>query len=135
MSFAVLEHVRNPEVAVREIARVLRPGGIALQTIVTRDHRAFSAVDGYHPFSYRTYSHQEWEALAGRKFFQNRLLPGQWRELFRARGLEPCRYEVLEQQHLSAEMLASFHADFSQFGASELGQLDCVLVAVKQTGG
>lgn len=52
-SSGVLEHVGNPQSAVFEILRVLKPGGVALNRVVTRDHRSFAKAFDYHAFSFR----------------------------------------------------------------------------------
>lgn len=82
ISFGVLEHVRDPEKVVGEITRVLKTGGSAFHKIITRDHRSFSKISGYHPWSYLNHSAEEWEAINEGKFYQNRLLPHDWKQLF-----------------------------------------------------
>jgi SAM-dependent methyltransferase len=71
VSFAVLEHVTDPDAAAAEIARVLKPGGISLHKIITRDHRSFSKIQGLTPFSFRQYSQIKWEEIIKNKFYQN----------------------------------------------------------------
>ncbi|WP_321415574.1 class I SAM-dependent methyltransferase [uncultured Desulfobacter sp.] len=130
-SFAVLEHTRCPEKALSEINRVLKPGGIAVQTIVTRDHRSFSSLNGYTPFSYRKYSDSEWDFISGQKFYQNRLMPCQWLDLARKTGLGILRYETLSKETITPEMKNDFHVDFDNFTIDKLEEVDCLLVASK----
>ncbi len=111
-SFAVLEHVRNPEAAVRETRRILKPGGHAVHRILTRDHRSFSVVEGYHPFSYLNESEEGWEAVNRDKFYQNRLLPEQWKALFEANGFEVLEFRPLEIYRLSPDQVEALHPDF-----------------------
>jgi SAM-dependent methyltransferase len=131
ISFAILEHVEDPGQAVSEIARVLKKGGTAYHTIITIDHRSFSSVDGFTPFSFRVYSASEWEAIAGRKFYQNRLLPVQWKSLFEEKGLRVERYAVGERVKLSDAALLDFHPDFTSFSREELCEVNCRISAVK----
>jgi len=131
ISFAVLEHTRCPEKALSEITRVLKPDGIAVQTIITRDHRSFSSLKGYTPFSYRKYSEAEWESISGQKFYQNRLMPCQWHDLAKKNELTILRYETLGKETITPEMKDSFHSDFDNFSIDKLEEIDCLLVASK----
>lgn len=88
ISLAVLEHVHSPERSLAELHRVVKPGGYGVHRIITRDHRSFGEVAGYHPLSYCRYSQAEWAALNADKFYQNRLLPGDWQRLFTATGFD-----------------------------------------------
>ena len=89
LSFAVLEHVRDPWAAIRENYRVLSKGGFSIHKIITRDHRSFSKVSGYHPLSYLECSGEDWERINVDKFYQNRVLPFMWTELF-----EECGFSI-----------------------------------------
>jgi len=130
-SFAVLEHTRCPEKALSEIKRVLKPGGICVQTIITTDHRSFSSLKGYTPFSYREYSESEWEAVNGQKFYQNRLMPCQWYDLAKETGFTILHYETLGKKTITPEMKGNFHPDFDNFSIDKLEQTDCLMVARK----
>lgn len=132
LSFAVLEHVLDPARAVRQIARVLRPGGRALHHIITRDHRAFSAIQGFSPFSFRGYSAEEWHTITTRKFPQNRLLPLEWKTLFAQSGLTIQKYQISERLGVSEKEREKFHSDFHKFSLAELGECDCLIVAQKE---
>lgn len=131
ISFAVLEHTRCPSKALSEIKRVLKPGGISVQTIITRDHRSFSSLKEYTPFSYRKYSEAEWESINGQKFYQNRLMPCQWYDLAQKTGFKILSYKTLGKETITQEMKNNFHSDFSNFNIDKLEEIDCLLVASK----
>lgn len=132
LSFTVLEHVIDPGSALTEIARVLKPGGLTLHTICTRDHRSFSKMAGYTPFSFRYYSFEEWEEIVRKKFYQNRCLPIEWYRFFQNSGLRIQKYIVGSQLDIDDQTLTSFHADFKKFSRKELGEIDCEIMAKKQ---
>lgn len=130
-SFAVLEHVHSPERAVEELWRVLRPGGAAVQTIITRDHRSFGVVAGYSPIAYRKHSPEEWADINISKFHQNRFAPFQWRELFEQRGFRVAEYHVLHQYEAPEQELTELHPDFRHWAPERQREVDCCIVAVK----
>lgn len=130
-SFAVLEHVRSPETVVRECRRVLRPGGVAVQRILSRDHRSFGKVDGYHPASYLDHSPQEWEALNKDKFYQNRVLPEEWRDLFEQGGMRVEFFRTLGQYCFSDEERGRLHPDFAHVAEAGVVSVNCDMVVRK----
>lgn len=130
-SSAVLEHVEAPDTAVKEMFRVLVPGGKTGNTIITRDHRSFSNVRGYTPFSFREYSSGDWHNLVSRKFYQNRLMPIDWKTLFLKEGFGLCHLGIKEQHPLSDEEINRFDSTFRCYSKEELGELDCDLVGCK----
>lgn len=131
ISFAVLEHVRNPEKAVAEIARVLTPGGICIHRIVTQDHRSFSSVGTHSPFSFRHYSAGEWNDVVADKFYQNRLLPVEWQHLHRQHGLRLVDFQVERSEDLTDDEAALFAPEFQRFSRAELAAVNCWVVAEK----
>ena len=131
-SFAVLEHVSDPPAAVSEISRVLKPGGIALNVIITQDHRSFSKVGGFHPFSFRIYSEPEWHRIVMRKFYQNRLLPIEWERLHKGNRLKIEKYHIQNRFEIDDRTLDAFHSDFKCFSKKELIEADCLIVAQKR---
>lgn len=132
LSFAVLEHVHNPAQSVREIHRVLKPGGLALQRIITRDHRSFGKVEGYHPFSYLEHSQEQWDKLTRDKFYQNRILPRAWQNIFEANGFEILLFRPLETSHLdpaTAKRILAMNPDLTEM---DLGAVNCDVIARKR---
>lgn len=130
-SHAVLEHVRNPARAVEEMYRVLRPGGRAIHKIITEDHRCFSSVEGYTPFSFRQYSEEEWNTVTRDKFYQNRLLPVDWLQLHLEKGFRLEKFEVENHLSLSPREMAGFHETFRHYSPEEASQVNPVIVAEK----
>ena len=55
-----LEHIQNPAEIARELARLLRPGGVTAHFIDIEDHSNFAE-----PFNYLVHSDEEWEAQYG----------------------------------------------------------------------
>jgi SAM-dependent methyltransferase len=131
ISFAVLEHVDEPTRAVEEISRILKPGGVSIHIIVTQDHRSFSNVGKFNPFSFRIYDTQQWEDISRKKFYQNRLLPVQWMRLFEKSEFLIHKYHVQHSIELSHETVQSFHAYFRNFTKKELGEVNCLIVVSK----
>ncbi|WP_027186563.1 class I SAM-dependent methyltransferase [Desulfovibrio inopinatus] len=132
ISFAVLEHVRDPEKCISEIRRVLRPGGFSFQKIVTRDHRSFSNISGYHAFSYLEYTEEKWEEINRNKFYQNRVLPRAWKNLF-ANFLEVQHFETLCSYTLSEQQCREIQKFDKNVFLSDLKECDCILLARKQS--
>jgi len=133
LSFAVLEHVQNPVKAVSEMHRVLKPNGHAIHRIVTRDHRSFSAVREFDPFSFRRHSNREWENISRKTFYQNRLLPVEWKHLFIESKHKILRYHIHKATRLAETDANQFHGYFHRFSLNELSEIDCTIFAEKQS--
>jgi SAM-dependent methyltransferase len=132
LSFAVLEHVHDPASAVSKIARVLKPGSLCFHTVVTQDHRSFSKVSDYTPFSFRSHDPASWENITRKRFYQNRLLPVEWKNLFEENGLKVVKYGVMNNMAIDDEIYDSFHEDFKKFSRMELGEVNCCIAAIKE---
>ncbi|MDD4731058.1 MAG: methyltransferase domain-containing protein [Desulfovibrio sp.] len=130
-SFAVLEHVRSPKKAVQEIWRVLAPGGTSVMAVTTRDHRSFGPAGGYTPISYRTHSAGEWEAVTADTFYQNRVAPFQWRDLFAQQGFDLLEYRVLHEYAASRRELETLHPEFRAWPEHRQREVDCIIVAAR----
>ena len=132
ISFSVLEHVLEPEAAVSEVARCLKPGGICYHTVVTQDHRSFSKVGENGPFSYREYSSEEWDRIAMNRFHQNRLMPAEWKRLHEKNSLYIKKYRIENRFEFDDRTFDTFHSDFKCFSKQELSEVDCLIVAQKE---
>jgi len=131
-SSGVLEHVKHPMSAVAEVMRVLKKNGVILNKVVTRDHRSFSKAFGYHPFSFRQYSTREWDQISLKKFYQNRVLPIEWKRLFMEHGLKIGTYEIEEQMKLDKSTYEEFHPEFHQFSMAELSEINCIIAGKRE---
>jgi len=126
LSFDVLEHVSSPDQVVSEIRRVLKPGGFCFHRIMTRDHRSFSAIDGYTPLSFAQYSPEQWQALVADKFHQNQVLPFQWEAKFKNRGFEIIEHTVLDHYDMPDAEYDTMHVSFKQISRERLGEINCL---------
>jgi len=132
ISFSVLEHVEDPEAAVFEISRCLKPGGISFQTILTQDHRSFSKAADFGPFAYREYGPETWHRIAKNRFYQNRILPIEWRRMHEQSGLFINKYVVENMFELDRKTFDKFHSDFKSFSKQELREADCIIIGKKE---
>lgn len=130
LSFAVLEHVKSPHAVVSEIKRVLKPNGLSVQRIITQDHRSFSKLQGYHPLSYLNHSGHEWEEINKDKFYQNRLLPEEWRSLFSQYNFEIACYNTLKSYTLSDDDYSHLHPSSMDTIQTRHQAVNCDLIAV-----
>ena len=131
ISFSVLEHVTECEAALSEVARCLKPNGISYQTVVTQDHRSFSNVGDTGPFAFRQYSSKDWDGIARKRFYQNRLLPVEWKHLHEKKKLSIQQYRIENRFDLDDETMNTFHSDFTSFSKQELCEADCTIIAKK----
>lgn len=131
-SFEVLEHTVHPRRAVAEIRRTLKPGGIGYHYITTCDHRSFGLVDGYHPASYLDHSEEQWEEINRDKFYQNRILPSQWRELFIEAGFDLVDYVPRSIHVLTEEQKKALHPDFAHVADRGRVDVNCEIVVRKK---
>jgi SAM-dependent methyltransferase len=88
-SHAALEHVRDPEKCVKEMARLLRTGGVTAHQIDLRYHNNFEK-----PLEFLKFSDELWkekmEELCkyDKSLYMNRWRKSQWIESFKGNGFE-----------------------------------------------
>ena len=131
LSFAVLEHVLNPEKAVKEIFRVLKKGGLAIQRIITQDHRSFSKVEGYHPLSYLEHTPENWKKLISNKFHQNRVVPRLWKDIFLSQGFDLIYFRELNTLQLDPETTEHILSINPDLNKADLSAVNCDVIARK----
>lgn len=128
VSFDVLEHVKQPDMVIKEIKRILKPGGFCIHRILTRDHRSFNVVNGYTPISYLYYSEEEWEHINSNKFYQNRVLPFEWKNKFVENGFDLLEHNILENYEISNNEYEKLDRSYKILDPKFLTEINCVQV-------
>jgi len=128
-----LEHIQEPAAMVKEIARLLRPGGVTAHFIDCEDHRDFSR-----PFEYLTFSDREWEATYGKAGgrslwnYQNRYRASDFRRFFEDTGLEILEYTPLRSGVLSDDLRERLAPRFRAYDLADLQVVWLMIVARKR---
>jgi ubiquinone/menaquinone biosynthesis C-methylase UbiE len=125
------EHLQRPEATVREIARLLKPGGITAHFIDIEDHSDFSR-----PFDYLTYSDDEWEAHyadGGKPLwtYENRCRASDFRRFFEQAGLEIMEHTPLRSAQISDELSARMAPRFQAYDRDDLQVVWLMIVGRK----
>jgi SAM-dependent methyltransferase len=85
-SRSVLEHVKDYRDVLREMERVLKPGGISCHIIDLRDHTTFE--NGKDWLRFLKYTNAQWNLMTGhRTTWSNRVRASQWEKAFQEGGL------------------------------------------------
>lgn len=114
-SNAAMEHVTDPEPAIREFFRILKPGGVTCHTIDMRDHRNFAD-----PFRHLELDHDAWETVAADLDFpNNRFRNPHYMQCFRSAGFELIR---IDRCHPQPDKLTGLRlqAEFAEVDSGEL---------------
>lgn len=131
-SNAVLEHIRNPEPAIDEIARVLIPGGVSLHCIDLRDHR-----DNSNPYSHLSCSESEWEKLSINEssgyIRSNRWRGIEYKNAFEKAGFQILHYELIQpSRDIRNRFPAKINGGFKKFSREELQATTCLIYVRKK---
>ncbi|HEX9780150.1 MAG TPA: methyltransferase domain-containing protein [bacterium] len=95
-SKSVLEHVKDPRAVFKELARVLRPGGVMCHIIDLRDH--YHLNPGMDWLRFLRYSPRLWELMTSRRSsWANRLRASEWRTLIEECGLALMRDHAVRE--------------------------------------
>lgn len=96
-SHSVLEHVREPFPVLKQVARVLRPGGFHVASIDLENHLGGRG-DPQKMFEFLRYSESTWNLMTShRSTYVNRLRLSEWRRLLRDAG-----FEITEEDTVTA---------------------------------
>jgi len=147
LSRAVLEHLSDPLIALDDMMKTLRPGGIMVHRIDFRDHGMFS---GCHPLTFLTFSKKCWRLMTQHSGRPNRILFPEWQEWFIHSGLkgsikitrlvgvkeevEPAIWanlpQILREQSLQTvrQMRPKLARTFQSLSDKDLAVAGCVLV-------
>lgn len=128
-----LEHIQKPAELARELARVLRPGGVTAHFIDIEDHANFAE-----PFNYLVHSDDEWDAQYGEGegkrpwwLYENRARASDFRRDFEAAGFEIIEYEIKASKPVAPELYEQFHPRFKAYDLEDLQIVWLMLVARK----
>lgn len=120
-SISVLEHVRDVDHAYREMARVLRPGGLCSHLVDLRDHHHADPVD------FLRYPDGLWDRMTGRSAgWTNRLRASQHLGAIAAAGIEVLFYEPRRIETPPRE--DALARRFREFGDDDLRTIGMILV-------
>ncbi len=126
-SQAVMEHVSDPRAAYRNMATLLRPGGITSHQVDLRDHHDFSS-----PLSFLAYSERTWQLMYSRRLSKtNRWRRGQHLATMRDHGLEPFLVDDTLVCEVTAHERDRMASPFRSMPLSDLGVLSVHVAAVR----
>jgi len=125
VSTAFLEHVPDPAKAVEEIARVTRPGGMAIHNIDCADHGIYNNEVG-HPLAFLQSS-----PLDPLVRDSNRLRPRQFLDLFERAGFDVLLYNPYDTVEINDALRASLVMPFRDMDDEVLSEFRAVYVLRK----
>jgi SAM-dependent methyltransferase len=127
-SQACFEHFADPQGALDQISRLLRPRGVTSHQIDLRDHRDYDR-----PFEFLQYSDIVWRLASSQSplFVRNRWRVPDYRRGFQRAGLETLRIDATERSPLSAEMRKRLHSRIRAMNTDEVEIIGVQIVARK----
>ncbi|HYC76354.1 MAG TPA: methyltransferase domain-containing protein, partial [Planctomycetota bacterium] len=129
-SRAVLEHVSDLAATYVDMARALRPGGMAVHLVDLKSH----GLHREHPLDFLTWPAAKWRRMYAGKGFPNRHRLDRHRDLAAAAGLKVERVEVVDR--VPADTLAAVRphldAEFRHLSDDDLSALGFWLTARKR---
>jgi len=131
-STGVMEHVSDPEAAIGDFARVLKPAGLAFSFAVgIHDHRANVPESGFSKWSFLAVPEREWATHRANPYHQNRWRCIDFRRAFARHGFVPEKDWSTVDPGLSAEEIVRFQPEFRRYTRHELSEMDLWLAARK----
>lgn len=117
-SNATLEHLTDPEEAIREMARITRPGGVGVHILDASDHRTYSNA-----------SHHQLEFLSeprskGMLYGSNRIRPLEFLPMFEHHGFEVLSFVPFRRVEISDQLLRRFADPWRDMDREALTLLD-----------
>jgi SAM-dependent methyltransferase len=126
-----MEHVADPQQVIREFARILRPGGAAVcLSIGIHDHRSNDPNSGFTPWSFLTYSDDDWSHFQKCAYMQNRWRGRDFREAFKAAGFSISKIDNIIDPRLGEDEIRRFDAKYrDHYTRDELAEIRLNLIA------
>lgn len=103
VSTSTLEHVSDPERAVSEMNRALRPGGRMVHAIAMGNHCCGAGESDR--LAHLVYSERIWNAMFSRRVGHNRLRWFEWEQLFERAGLRISEVDVTAASEAEVEAI------------------------------
>ncbi len=133
-SHATFEHVRDPIKCIKEIMRLLKPGGLTAHCIDLRDHRNFDQ-----PLRFLRESDESWEEIMNEycKYdgsgYMNRWRASDFRKAFELEGFEilECNAEMEAAAHIVEAEMPLLDKKYGTFSREDLAITTLFIVARK----
>lgn len=124
-SNASFEHFEQPDSVIREVFRVLKPGGFTAHVIDLRDHIDFTKPREFLKISPKIYRYAS-------PYETNRWRASEFKKAFEAVGFRSSEAKVNEKKEISDAEFAGFHAHFREnYSRDDLEILGITVLAVK----